>query len=124
MTMSNPEFGEEDEGRQHPPEYREDLNPAALELETIRGTAADLKPVNEQLSAVPDGVLERLPVVAEGSRLKQGSTYIDLRAPQLGEFVATGDMVAGEGSQIVPKARADYEAWSELLDRLGVKARA
>lgn len=124
MTMSNPEFGEEDEGRQHPPEYRPDLNPAALELEQIKGSAADLKPVNQQLSDVPDEILERLLIVSEGARLKQGSTYLDLRAPQLGEFVATGDMVAGPGSQIVPKARSDYEAWNFLLQHLGIKARA
>ena len=119
MTMGNQHFGEEDQGRQHPPEYRGDLNPDALELEQIAGTAADLKPLNQRLNDIPDDVLERLLVVSQGSRLKQGSAYLDLNSPQVGEFVATGEMTASPPSQLVPKARTDYEAWNFLLEHFG-----
>jgi hypothetical protein len=123
MATSEQYFGEDDEGTQHPPEYRADLNPESMDLEQIAGTAADLKPINQELSDVPDDVLERVLIVRRGSRLKQGSTYLDLHAPHLGEFVATGDMRAGDDSQIVPKARCDYEAWNYLMQRFGIKER-
>ena len=112
--------GEQDEGRQHPAEYRADLNPDALNLERIAGSAADFKSIIRELNDVPESVLSRVPIVDAGSRLKQGATYFDMAAPQLGEFVATGDMEAGQGSRIVPKAQTDREAWDFLLERFGL----
>ena len=110
-------FGEDDQGRQHPEDLRHDLNPASEDLERSDRNAFDLKPAHRTLSEIPDDVLRRIPVVSEGSRLKQGATYVDIASAGK-EFSANGDMRAGRGSLLVPKAAVDYEAWNLLLDHL------
>jgi hypothetical protein len=54
-------------------------------------------------------------VIAEGSRLQQGATYVDLTADRLHEFTATGDMSAEKGHAYAPKDRVPYEIWNRLL---------
>jgi hypothetical protein len=92
----------------------------AFDVDHVAGTAHDLKPIHARLSELPDAVLERIPVLEEGSPLRQGATYVDLNASRRGEFTATGDMVAIAGSALVPKAAVDYEAWNLLLERLEI----
>ena len=114
-------------GMQHPEEWRQDLNPDALEPETAAETgrtAYDVKPVHRRFHDLADDELKRIPILPVGMQLKQGSTYIDLRADDPDEFVATSEMVAGPGQYIVPKAEVDYQLWNRLIgvqepERLG-----
>jgi hypothetical protein len=86
--------------------------------DAIQGSAFDLKALHRKLRDLPDDVLQRIRIVAEGEPLEQGATYTDLSAPELGEFTARGDVVAGPGSSLVPKAAVDYETWNLLLAQM------
>ena len=52
-------------------------------------------------------------MLAAGSRLEQGATYLDLLDPTRREFTATGDMTAGDGHAYVAKKRVAYEVWNK-----------
>jgi hypothetical protein len=78
-------------------------------------SAYDLKDVHRLLEGITDDGLKQIPVLAEGARLEQGATYIDLRDPQRREFKATGDMLAGRDHWYVPKDAVDYELWNRLI---------
>ena len=115
-------------GVQHPEEYRYDLNPDAVSgpnpglpgahPEKAALTAYDLKDVHRDLAELEDDELRSIPVLPEGSWLKQGATYVDLKDPGRHEFTATGDMVAGPANRFVPKSEIDYVLWNRLI---GVK---
>lgn len=111
-------------GSQHPEEYREDLNPEARAGEnTAAGapsadslqTLADIKEARDKLKGFPREALRQVPVVAEGERLQQGATYIDLRTGEPREFKATGDMRATKDHWYVPKDSTAYELWNGLI---------
>jgi hypothetical protein len=100
-------------------EYEDDLNPnyeqgenQGREDDTI--SAYDLKELHRQLD-LEDDELKLIPVLAEGTQLKQGAVYLDLHHPENGEFKPTGDMLAGPGQWIVPKKQVDHELWNRLL---------
>jgi len=104
----------------HPDEYERDLNPDRLAGQNIGGTerrfisAHDWKEVHRTLSEFADDELEQIPLIAEGERLQQGATYLDLNDRQRREFTATGDMRAGSGDRIVPKDEVPYPLWNRL----------
>lgn len=112
-------------GVQHPEEWRADLNPDAIagpnqglsgnHPERDMPTAYDLKDVHRRLKAMSDDELRGIPVVPDGSWLKQGSTYIDLTDAGCREFTARGDMVAQAGHYYVPKSEVDYPLWNRLI---------
>jgi hypothetical protein len=69
--------------------------------------------------------LKQLPVLPPGSRLQQGATYIDLRAPKPTEFTARGDEEANPDHWYVPKSAVDYQLRNRLIgvrnpERLGM----
>lgn len=108
-------------GAQHPPEYREDLNPDALagenhgELRPERPLhASDIKEAHRVLRDLSKDELRRIPVLHTGERLAQGAVYIDLAA-DCKEFVATGDMVATPENWYVRKETVDYLLWNKLI---------
>jgi hypothetical protein len=112
-------------GEQHPPEWREDLNPDALagqnygragEAEGLtRLSAVDVKALHERLPHFTDDELRQITVLPEGARLEQGATYIDLGQERPAEFTATAGMLAGPGQCIVPKKEVDYQMWNRLI---------
>ena len=114
-------------GEQHPPEWRQDLNPSppmASEAAKDAPTAYELKALHDRLQGYSDDELKQIPVLPEGTRLEQGATYIDLRESQGREFTATGNMVAGPDNWYVPKREVDYQLWNRLIgvrepERLG-----
>jgi hypothetical protein len=121
-------------GRQHPDEWRGDLNPNALAgqnegpwtaaAEKRAPTAYDVKDIHRRYSGLADDDLKQIPVLQLGMRLQQGATYFDLNDPGRGEFVATGDMEVGPEQAIVPKAEVDYQLWNRVTgvehpERLG-----
>lgn len=108
----------------HPEQYRKDLNPDAMAGQNIGlpdtdpsklgRSAYDLKAVHNLLSNFSDDDLKRIRVLPEGARLAQGATYIDLNNLDLGEFTATGDIVAGRDQWYVAKQDLDYNLWNLL----------
>ena len=61
--------------------------------------------------------LRQVPLVPEGTRLRQGATYLDLAEDRAAEFTATGDMAAESGQLLVAKQAVAYELWNRLLER-------
>ena len=58
--------------------------------------------------------LKQLTVLPEGSRLKQGAKYLDLKHLDQGEFVATAGMSVEPGQQLIAKHDNDYLLWDRL----------
>jgi hypothetical protein len=121
----------------HPEPYQSDLNPDASkginwglagphpEKESPR-TAKDVKEVHELLADFRDDELERIPILAAGTRLEANATYINLREATPHEFTAEGAEDVGEADYVVPKAEVDYQLWNRLIgvttpERTGVK---
>jgi hypothetical protein len=112
-------------GEQHPDEWRGDLNPAALAGQNIgpasadrekrSRTAEDVKDIHRRFSGLADDDLHQITIVDTGLRLKQGATYFDLNDIGRGEFVAGGDMVAGQQNAYVPKSEVPYQIWNRLI---------
>ncbi|HEX2092439.1 MAG TPA: hypothetical protein VHG28_08555 [Longimicrobiaceae bacterium] len=106
--------------QRHPDLWQQDLNPHHMagqnvgDRETSLRTAYDVKPLHRGMSDLPDDELKGIPVLAEGERLQQGATYLDLNHPERGEFTAMGDMAAGPDNAYVPKDRVPYPTWNRL----------
>src|SRR6185312_7496323 len=58
--------------------------------ESMGLNAGQFKDLRTRLPGLTDAELERIPVEPEGYRLRQGSTYVNLRDPSLTPFVAMG----------------------------------
>jgi hypothetical protein len=123
------------ESRQpHPPEWREDLNPRfmqgqstsrpAVDTVTDWPTAYDVKAVHRVLSDLSDADLKAIPVLPEGTRLMQGSVYVDLLAAPRRELTATNDMEADAPHAYAPKSQVPYEVWNRLLGDSAMSANA
>lgn len=108
----------------HPQDYPSDLNPNMLAGENYGDqgphperdgrSAFDVKELHGQLSNLTNAELKDVQIIPEGSRLEQGATYLDLRHPERGEFVAMGGMTAGPDNYYVLKSATDYELWNRL----------
>ena len=111
--------------RRHPVPWQQDLNPNHLSGQNIgqqsdaqvesEWTAFHLRKRGLDLGSVNDEQLKQVPVLAEGERLQQGATYIDLKHEPVEEFTARGDMTASEDNAYVPKDRVPYEIWNRLI---------
>jgi hypothetical protein len=77
--------------------------------------ASDDKALRAGLPDLDADDLKRLSVLATGTRLDQGSTYVDLNALGRGPFKAMGDQSAGEGNRYVAKRDTDHEMWDRLV---------
>lgn len=118
-------FPKQQANTNHPPEWRQDLNPNHLSGQNIgqvsdarvnaEWTAFHLRKRGLDLGGVNDEELKQVPVLAEGERLHQGATYVDLRHQPIEEFTARGDMEAGSDNAYVPKDRVPYEIWNRLI---------
>jgi hypothetical protein len=78
-------------------------------------TAFDLKDLHRLLGGFTDDELRQIPVVPEGTHLKDGHVYINLRDPARPELRVTGDMKAGPDSRYVAKADVEYRLWNRLI---------
>lgn len=79
-------------------------------------SAYDITELHNELKDFTDDELRRIQVLRPGTRLKQGATYIDLRAPSRQEFTAEdGNIEAGEHNWFVPKSQTDYVLWNRLI---------
>ncbi|MDP8904438.1 MAG: hypothetical protein M3N29_03845 [Chloroflexota bacterium] len=100
-------------------DFSADLGHGRAELARAAGTRASRPLSNHEaarLAAAGIGdAAQRVSVLLPGTRLQQGSTYIDLERLDDGPFVArAGDEVA-EGRLIAAKNELDYEAWNALV---------
>jgi hypothetical protein len=77
-------------------------------------SANDFKELHTILADLADDELKRIEIIPTGTRLIQGSKYIDLSHLENGEFVASGDMVAEPGHYYVLKQDSDYVLWNRL----------
>ncbi|WP_220206813.1 hypothetical protein [Reticulibacter mediterranei] len=77
-------------------------------------SANDFKDLHTILADLTDDELKRIEIMPTGTRLIQGSKYIDLSHLENGEFVASGDMVAEPGHYYVLKQDSDYILWNRL----------
>lgn len=107
-------------------EFSEDLNPEPLAgrnygnegPDTTQGeSAAEEKELYGQLPNLAHDELARLPIVAEGTRLEQGKTYLDLHDLERGEFTALASQRAEPGNRFVAKDAVDYDLWNKLRGR-------
>jgi hypothetical protein len=114
-----------DPAAQHPEPWRQDLNPAPFAGQNVgvanphpeQGgrTAYDVKDAHRRLRDFRDDELQQIPVLAAGSRLEQGATYVDLHDLERGEFTAMGNQEAEHGTWYVPKSAVDYQLWNRLI---------
>jgi hypothetical protein len=113
----------------HPDRRQRDLNPDRTEEQNIgrsstgsdprARTAAEIKTLVEKLSGFNQDELEQIPIVRDGSRLKQGAVYLDLRDPTPVPITATARIVAEPGHYYAPKAEVPHEIWNRLVEMLG-----
>ena len=114
--------------QKHPDEWQHDLNPHHLagqnigptsdEQERADRTAFHLRKRGVDVGpGLDDDELKQVPVLAPGSRLQQGATYVDLTDPAPTEFTATGDLVAPPNRAYVPKDRVPFEIWNRLTGK-------
>src|SRR5215208_4441449 len=111
--------------QKHPDEYQRDLNPHHLEGQNIGEvseprsgsdvTAFSLRKQGHDVGPLDDDELKQVPVLAAGTRLQQGATYVDLTDRSRQEFSALGDMAAEKGHAYVPKDRVPYPIWNRLI---------
>jgi CRISPR/Cas system endoribonuclease Cas6 (RAMP superfamily) len=110
--------------QKHPDEWERDLNPNRLAGQNIgepseriieaERTAFHLRRAGYELRG-DDEELKQVPVLATGTRLQQGATYVDLRESPPREFKARADEAALPGNAYVPKDRVPYEIWNRLI---------
>jgi hypothetical protein len=118
-------FPKQQEKQKHPDEWQRDLNPNYLAGQNVgqtsraqvieEGTAFHLRKRGMRFEGLDDEDLKTVPVVAEGERLQQGATYVDLNQEPREEFTARGDMEAEGGHAYVPKDRVPYQVWNRLI---------
>lgn len=112
----------------HPREWEQDLNPARMAGQNIGPTdgreansvsAYEIKGMRRVLAGYTDDELKQIPVLAEGTRLQQGATYIDLAEQHPTEFKVNGGVTIGREQLIVPKDRVPHPLWNKLIGGTG-----
>jgi len=113
--------------QKHSDVWQEDLNPDRLAgqnigltseaAQTSERTAFHLRKRGHEVRGLDDNDLKQMPVLAEGARLQQGATYVNLADEPPHEFRAAGNVTAQPGDAYVPKDRVPYEVWNRLLGR-------
>lgn len=111
--------------QKHPDEWQQDLNPNHLAGQNIGQdseqrertdlTAFHLRKRGYELRGLDDNDLKQVPLLAEGTRLQQGATYVNLADEKPREFKATADVTAEAGDAYAPKDKVPYEVWNRLI---------
>lgn len=77
--------------------------------------AADDKVLRNRLTEISGEELDRLSVIVPGTRLEQGSVYVDLNRLGDGPFKALGSQEAQSENRFVAKRDTDYQLWNRLV---------
>ena len=125
----NPLPSRPQEQQKHPDGWQRDLNQDHMEGQNVgrsatgsgprARTAAEIKALVEKLSEFNQDELSQIPIVPDGSELKQGAVYLDLGDPTPVPFTATAQIVAAPGHYYTPKPEVPYEIWNRLVETLG-----
>jgi hypothetical protein len=79
--------------------------------------ASDDKQLQTEMPNLDADDLKRLSIITAGTRLDQGSVYVDLNDLGRGPFKAIGDQEASDDTRYVAKRDTDYEMWGRLVSR-------
>jgi hypothetical protein len=79
-----------------------------------RRLALEVRAEHRVLQGFSETELEKMPLVAEGTRLARRGWYLDLHDPARGDFVAEGDEVVDPGQHVVSRNDVDGVLWEEL----------
>jgi hypothetical protein len=118
--MSDPKHRDDLETASWPQDdFSRDLGHGSEAVDSGSADDATRTLANSELPALND-VLERserdrLSVLRPGTRLEQGSTYVDLARLDDGPFTAMGGREASEDEVLLSKRTTDHEAWSKLV---------
>jgi hypothetical protein len=82
-------------------------------------TAAEIKTLVERLAEFTNDQLSQIPIVADGTPLREGAIYLDLRDPTPVPITATAQITAGPGHYYTPKAEVPSKIWNRLVESLG-----
>jgi len=77
--------------------------------------ATEDKELHSQLDDLDRSELAGIAVLEPGTRLHQGSTYVDLNDLASGPFTAIGGQEAGPDDRYVAKRDTDHELWNRLV---------
>ena len=105
-----------------PDEFEADLRRVE---DPLPGHAGEVRPAWEDkdlhvlLDDLDPAELDRLAVLEPGTRLAQGSTYLDLDDLHRGPFTAMGGDEVPPGHRCVSKRETDHELWNRLLELAG-----
>jgi hypothetical protein len=105
------------EEQKHPDAWQRDLS-SSVAVDARARTAADIKALTERLAIFTTDQLAAIPIVPQGTELKQGAVYLDLRDPAPVPFTATAEMVAAKINYYTPKTEVPYEYWNRLVEVL------
>lgn len=102
---------------QGPDEFAADLASEESRTEQVDHTspASDDKQLRTELPDLDGDDLKRLSILKAGTRLDQGSVYVDLNDLERGPFKAIGDQEASDDTRYVAKRDTDYEMWDRLV---------
>jgi len=78
-------------------------------------SAADIKALHGQLAELTNDELRSIPILAPGTALAGGASYLDLGDLKRGQFTARAGMVAADAAYIVPRKEVDYQLWDRLV---------
>jgi hypothetical protein len=84
--------------------------------------AREDKDLHERLDGLDPYELDRLTVLEPGTRLQQGSTYLDLDALERGPFTAMGGQEVPPDHRYVAKRETDHDLWNRLLELAGARS--
>ena len=119
MTDHKPQFDDpprDDFDRDLSPNHLagQNLGPRTDDAGRATRTAFDLKPVHRALRDWPDEELKAIPVLEEGTALRQGATYLNLADAGRNEITGRGGMHVGPGEAFIPKDDVPYSTWNRL----------
>ena len=77
--------------------------------------ASDDKRLQADMPQLGADELSRLSILKPGTRLDQGSVYVDLNDLERGPFKALGSQEATGHTRYVAKRETDYEMWDQLV---------
>lgn len=100
--------------REPSPELRPEASNALLRERGEKVDAGGDHETRRQFADLTKDEVDRIPVMKPGSRLEQGSVYLDLDDTDAGPFVAVGSEAVVEGERFVAKNDTDYETWNRL----------
>lgn len=116
--MTNRESAHLDEAGWPADEYSADLGHGGARIDSGDTTGVSRTLSHHEAPAVHERLgksADRVSVLEPGTRLQQGSTYLDLERLEDGPFVALAGQQVADGQLIAAKKDLDYETWNELI---------